>query len=162
MIGPGEEVEVTAAGGGRNPEVEMRWLFLVFGAAACSGGPVGDGDGVLDDAEVPQIGWVAELEGTAHDVAGTVTVVDESTLRIDNFTYDGGGINARFFLLVDGADFNRDLELTDNLVGDAFDNEELILNLPPEATLDSFDLISLWCVPVGVSFGMGTFGPPSE
>lgn len=138
----------------------MRSMWMALGLVACGGGPVGEGDGVLDTDEVPGVGWEAELVGTAHDVAGTAVIVDERTIEVRDFVYDGGGINARVFLLVDGEDFHRDLELTENLVGEPSDGETLTLTLPEGAGFEDFNLITLWCIPAGVSFGSGVFAPP--
>ncbi|MEZ4323359.1 MAG: DM13 domain-containing protein [Myxococcota bacterium] len=136
----------------------MRWIGLL--ALVGCGKAVGDGDGTLDTSEVPGVGWVAELDGRFHDVGGTAEIVDESTIEVRDFTYDGGGINARLFLLVDGEDFHRDLELTDNLVGSPSDGDTLTLTIPEGATFDDFNLITLWCIPAAVSFGDGIFEAP--
>jgi len=131
--------------------------LLVFSGCAKT---VGSGDGVLQDSEIPQVGWIAEIGGLHHDLAGSAEIVDESTIVIQDFVYDGGGINARFYLLIDGEDFNKDLEISDNLVGTEFNGEELTLDLPPGAMLDDFNLLTFWCVPAAVSFGNGVFQAP--
>jgi hypothetical protein len=121
---------------------------------------VGDGDGVIAGDEVPQVGWIAVIDGQHHNLSGTATIVDETTIELAGFTYDGGGINSRLFLLTDGGDFHSDFELTDNLVGDAFSDVTMTVDIPPEATFDDWNLISLWCIPAAVSFGSGVFEPP--
>lgn len=131
--------------------------------AGCQGGMVGDGDGVLDtEAGLPAVGWRAALTGYAHDVGGEAVITDERTLELRGFTYDGGGINARVFLLVDGAPFDDTWELSDNLVGTGpYDGETLTLQLPGGAIGDpSWDSVALWCVPAGALFGLGVFEPP--
>lgn len=133
--------------------------FGLFFLVGCGGGMVGDGDGVLDSDEIPEVGWTGELIGTAHDVAGTAVIVDEQTIEIRDFVYDGGGLNARMFLLVDGASFDREFELTDNLVGSPSEGETLTLDLGG-ASLEDFDLLALWCIPAAVSFGTAKFAPP--
>lgn len=138
----------------------MLQMVMMMGLVACGGGQVGAGDGEIDADEVPGIGWVAEFEGTAHDVAGTAVIVDERTIEIENFVFDGGGVNARIFLLADGAKFTRDIELTDNLVGSPSDGETLTLTLPQGVEFEDFNLITLWCIPFAVSFGDGVFQPP--
>lgn len=137
----------------------FRWM-AVLAMVGC-GGPVGEGDGVVEPDEVAAVGWQAELAGTAHDVAGTAVLVDEDTIEIRDFVYDGGGLNARFFLLPDGADFNRDIELTDNLVGSPSDGETLVLQIPDGVDREDWNAITLWCIPAGVSFGIGVFEPPA-
>jgi hypothetical protein len=139
----------------------MRMIALAAAMLATGcGKTVGGGDGVLDADEVPDVGWIAQVEGRFHDVSFEAEIVDEGTLEIRDFTYDGGGINARMYLLIDGEPFHRDFELTDNLVGEARDGDTLTLDIPSEAGLDRWNLISLWCVPAAVSFGDGVFAPP--
>ena len=131
--------------------------FLLL--AAC-GKAVGGGDGVVDEGEVPQVGWIAEIDGHHHGVAGTAVIVDASTIEIADFHYDGGGLNTRVYLLADGEDFHADFELTDNLVGEEFDGDVLELVIPDEASFEEWNLLTLWCVPAAVSFGDGVFVPP--
>ncbi len=143
----------------RRPSVA--WLLPLI--TACQTGPLGDGDGVVQDDEVPGPGWTAEVIGTAHDVEGTAVIVDDQTLEIRGFTYDGGGINARVFLVVDGQPFSDRFELTDNLVGTGpYDDDVLPLDLPADAEPGDWNAITLWCVPAGVSFGFGVFTPPDS
>ena len=93
-------------------------------------------------------------------MAGEAVIVDEDTIEIRDFSYDGGGINARIYLLADGERFHRDLELTGNLVGEVFDGDVLEITIPESAPFDSWNLITLWCVPAAVSFGDGVFERP--
>ena len=137
----------------------MRAALPLLLLAACSPA-VGSGDGVTDDGEAPQVGWVADFTTHHHSVAGRVEILDESTLEVQDFTYDGEGINARLFVQVDGAPFSGDYELSDNLVGEAFDGETFELSIPDEAEMENWNLITLWCIPAGVSFGDGVFAPP--
>ena len=134
----------------------MRWMMLGL-LGACT---VGTGDGVVQDDEVPMAGWTAQIATLAHDTSGTAVLVDDTTLEVRDFTFDGGGIDARLFLVVDGAPFFRDFELTDNLVGTPFEGETLTLQVPEDATPGTWDAISLWCIPAGAAFGTCTFGAP--
>ncbi len=102
---------------------------------ACSG-PVGEGDGVVDADEVPGIGWTATFETLPHDVAGTAEIVDEETIELRDFTFDGGGVNARLFLVAAGARFSDDFELTDNLVGTVYDGDTFTVDIPDDAPFE--------------------------
>lgn len=140
-------------------EMMMRRVLALCLLPACASGPLGDGDGVVNGDVGP--GWTATLVGTAHDVAGTATLTEDAVVLTD-FDYDGGGLNARVYLVVDGAPFDPALELTDNLVGTGpYAGDTLTLPLPSDATAGSFDAITLWCVPAAVSFGFGVFEPPT-
>jgi hypothetical protein len=111
----------------------------------------------------PQVGWQAELSTIAHNVSGTVSIVDENTIQVDDFTYDGRGISVYFYL--GQADtrpsFLSGLPIGSELVGSAFNGSQppLLIDLPAGETLEGWNAISVWCVAVGMSFGSGTFAP---
>lgn len=134
-------------------------LGLTLALAAC-GPTLGDGDGVIETDEVPGIGWEAEFVTRAHDVAGTAVIVDEDTIELRDFTFDGGGVDARLFLVTDGAPFSNEFPLTDNLVGTPYDGDTVELEIPEGASFEDWNLITLWCVPFGADFGSGVFLPP--
>jgi len=143
----------------RGAVVALGLIGGTIGGPIGCGGPVGTGDGVVDAGEVPQVGWEAVFETFSHDVAGRAVIVDEQTIELQDFTYDGGGVNARLFLLADGAAFDDELELSDNLVGMEFDGDTLELEIPEGAAFEDWNLITLWCVPFRVDFGSGVFRP---
>lgn len=113
-------------------------------------------------AVYPRAGYQAELSMQSHGVSGTVTLVDENTLLVENFNYDGGGIVVYFYLGAEDTDaaFSSGLEIGSDLFGTVFSNDELIVHLPGATTLDGYTAISVWCVAAGVSFGSGTFIEP--
>ncbi len=77
-------------------------------------GPETQGDCLATDARV---GHRAVLAGRAHGVGGTVEVVDDCTLVVRAFTYDGGGVNVRFYGAAGSAGFQDGTALTGNLLG---------------------------------------------
>jgi hypothetical protein len=109
----------------------------------------------------PQIGSQATLSRIAHNVSGTVTIVDENTIQVDDFTYDGGGLSVYFYL--GQADtrqsFLSGLQIGPQLLGRAFNGNgpPLVIDLPAGQTLQGWNAVSVWCVTVGMSFGSGTF-----
>jgi len=108
----------------------------------------------------PAVGRTAEFETHFHEVAGTLTVVDDCTLRIDNFTYDGQGPLVYFYT---GNDNNftgsSAFIIGPLLTGTVFDNQQVLLTLPDGKTLDDFNSLSVWCVDFAISFGDVYFGP---
>ncbi len=92
----------------------------------------------------------------AHAVAGTATVIDDCTIHLDDFSFDGGGIDVHVFGGSDG-NYSGGVDLTGNLVGNSFDGGDAVIRLPGGVSLDQFDGLSVWCVPVGFSFGDGQF-----
>ena len=55
-------------------------------------------DGLRDcDATHPKIGQIATLSTIAHQVSGPAVIVDDCTVRVDDFVYDGAGVDVRFY-----------------------------------------------------------------
>jgi hypothetical protein len=132
----------------------IRHLSIGALAAACLAAPA-----LSQSSPYPRAGFRANLSTIAHDVDGFVTILDQDTLLVENFDYDGGGISVYFYL---GAQnnanaFTNGLQIGPQLLGTVFDDETLTLDLPPGATLDGYNAISVWCVAAGVSFGQGAF-----
>jgi hypothetical protein len=117
----------------------------------------------------PQVGWRAEftkIPTTSHNVSGSVSIVDENTVRVDNFTYDGGGLDVRFYLGHENTTnaFKSGLAIGSQLFGTSYDGTQLplVIDLPAGQTLEGWNAISVWCVDVSVSFGSGTFVPANS
>lgn len=124
-----------------------------------------DNNGVAVDVEVPdcpsthpRVGSTAEMTTRFHGVSGTVRVVNDCALVIEDFVFDGAGIDVRLY---GGADleFRDGIILSDNLVNSpvGYDGVTMVGVLPEGTTLDDVDAVSVWCVPVGVSFGDALF-----
>jgi hypothetical protein len=109
--------------------------------------------------ESEKIGQTASLRRFFHDVAGTATIVDDCTVEITGFSFDGGGIDVRIYAGNDGNFFQSQggFALSEDLVGIAYNENTLRLTVPEGRSLDDFDSISVWCVAVGISFGTGFF-----
>ena len=112
-------------------------------------------------ADHPSVGQVASLSTFSHQVAGTARIVDDCTIVIEDFHFDGGGINVQVYAGL-GGDYEPPVgfSVSDNLLGQRFEGGTLTLTLPEGRTLDDLDGVSVWCVPVGVSFGDGLFEEP--
>ncbi len=107
----------------------------------------------------PKIGLQAQFTNFFHDIRGTATIIDDCTIEITGFSFDGGGIDTQIYL-GKGGEFRESrggFSVSGNLVGTRFLNNTLRVTLPAGRTLDDFDSISVWCVPVGISFGTGLF-----
>lgn len=122
-----------------------------------------DDDGPLEGGRFcqsshPRVGQVATLSTFAHSVSGTAEIVDDCTIRIRDFTYDGGGIDVRVYAGVAGRyDPPVGFAISPNIKGLGFNGETLTVQLPEGTTLDDLDGISVWCTDVQVSFGDGLF-----
>ncbi len=134
-------------------ELGQEDLATIF-EGSVSGGGSGCG------ADHAKVGYTAELTTRQHRVSGTATIIDNCTIEITNFNYDGRGIVVQAYtgndnnFLGDGA-----VPISENIVGSAFRNATVQFSLPTGLSLDDFNAISIWCVAVGTSFGDGIFGP---
>ena len=110
------------------------------------------------DSTHEKIGQTAELTPFAHGVGGTATIVDDCTIEVTSFDFDGQGINVRFYSGL-GGDFDSGFSMSemDLRRNPGYADETVFAQLPDGRTLDELDAISVWCVPVGVSFGDGQF-----
>ncbi|MEM7206805.1 MAG: DM13 domain-containing protein [Pseudomonadota bacterium] len=107
-------------------------------------------DGVCAQTH-PKVGEVADLSTIAHGVRGRIRVVDDCTLEVTGFYYDGQGLNdVRFYNLDNGETYG------DNLFGRAHSDRTFQITID-SASLDDLDRISVWCIPARSSFGEGSF-----
>lgn len=124
------------------------------------GGAAGEGgSGGACGATHARVGQVAQLDTRFHMVSGTATIVDDCTIRLSSFTFDGGGIDVRVYAGL-GGNYQAGFAISGDLFGSPRSNDTLTLRLPAGKTLDDLDGISVWCVAVGVDFGSGTFADP--
>jgi hypothetical protein len=111
-------------------------------------------------------GSTTVLSNLFHNVGGVVTVVDDDTFRVDDFTFDGGGPAVYFYLATGDTDaeFAAGLPIMPLLSGNVFDGTQgpLFYDLPAGETFNDYNAISVWCAQFGVNFGSGTFYTPLE
>lgn len=105
----------------------------------------------------PRIGRVAMLrENPTYGVNGRAIILDERTIRLENFSYNGGGPDVRIYLGV-GNSFANGPVLTGTISGQVYNNQTLDLTIPDGVSLDDFDAISVWCTLFSISFSEGVF-----
>jgi hypothetical protein len=105
------------------------------------------------------VGQVTNLRNFAHGVSGRVTVLNNCTLQITNFNYDGGGLARVFVYGGKAGNYTAGFPIGSNLRGTPMTNTTLNITLN-DGDLDKLDGISIWCVIAGVSFGDGLFAAP--
>ncbi|HGG57715.1 MAG TPA: c-type cytochrome [Nannocystis exedens] len=106
-----------------------------------------------------RIGWTATLETKFHGVKGLATIIDDCTVVITDFGYDGTGIDVRIYG-AENSDYDNGYAMTDNLLkAGGYEGVTLTATLPEGVSMDNLDGISVWCVDVGVDFGSGVFTP---
>lgn len=110
------------------------------------------------DSTHAMVGHTATLSQRAHGVRGTARIVDDCTIDIEDFSYDGGGIDVRVYGAT-GGDYDNGFAISQNILGTPYSNGTLRVQLPVGKTLDDVDGVSVWCVAASFSFGDGLFGP---
>lgn len=108
----------------------------------------------------PSVGYTAQLSTLGHNVHGTATIVDDCTIAVSGFTYDGGGLSNVRFYAGTGGDYANGFSISDNIHGKSYSNNLIVIHLA-NVSLDSFDGIAVWCVEAGADFGDGTFSAPN-
>jgi hypothetical protein len=109
----------------------------------------------------PRAGWETHFTQLGHGVRGTATILDERTIRLTHFSYDGLAPDMYVYLatnLTSAAFRNSGLTASPRLAR-AYTNETYLVQLPVGQTLNGWNAISIWCRAVQGSFGWGTFAP---
>jgi Electron transfer DM13 len=144
----------------------LSMMVFTLALAACGGG--GSADPVAQPAAQPvaqtaacgkssaKIGQVASLSTRSHNVKGQAKVIDDCTLEISNFSYDGGGLSKVFVYGGKGGNYAAGFAIGPNLKGTVFNNQTLRVTLQA-GDLDKLDGISIWCTDANANFGDGTF-----
>lgn len=102
----------------------------------------------------PLVGRTAALSTLQHQVSGNVTVVDNCTLEVTNFTYDGQGPRVFFYGGVDGAyGAATAFAMGPRLNGRPYSGDTITVKLPESRSLDDFNSISVWCADFDIDFG---------
>jgi len=106
-----------------------------------------------------KVGQVATLSTRSHLVSGQAKVVDDCTIEISNFNYDGGGLATVYAYGALGSNFTSGFRIGPNLKGTIFTNQTLTLTLSA-GDLDKLDSLSIWCEDAKANFGSGVFAAP--
>jgi len=149
----------------------MKYIYLITIitlaalTSACDSGPsVASASGNIDDYSLgtdtncssshSKVGNTGTLTTFAHSVSGTVTIIDDCTIEITGFNYDGGGPQVYFYAGTNGnyTDANA-FRFSQLLTGTSFNNKTIRLIIPNPKSLDSFNSLSVWCVDFNANFG---------
>jgi len=109
----------------------------------------------------PHVGYTGEFNTFSHDVAGTATIIDDCTIELTNFSYDGGGPAVYFYGGI-GHQYTEDSAfiIGDLLTGTVYSGDTVSLTLPEGKTFDDLTGIGVWCVDFAVDFGNVEFLMP--
>lgn len=106
------------------------------------------------------VGYFGYFETLAHGVSGRAEIIDDCTIKVTEFYYDGQGPDVFFYAAIDhkyaesGA-----FAISQAIQGPAYENAEFVLRLPNGKTLDDLNSLSVWCVDFDANFGQLLFTP---
>ena len=83
-------------------------------------------------------------------------MVDDCTIEIANFSYDGKGLATVYVYGALKGNYLRGFAIGENLKGKVFTGQTLKVTLKP-GDLDKLDGISIWCEDAKANFGDGSF-----
>jgi len=92
------------------------------------------------------------------EVSGFVTMIDDCTLELTTFSYNGDGIEVRLFGSK-ASNFRPGFTIGPDIVGMRFTRATWKVQLPAGKTLADLDWVSIWCVKARADFGSGPFRP---
>ena len=102
------------------------------------------------------VGETLNLSKRGHGVSGTSTVIDDCTIQLSNFNYDGGGLPDVYVWGAKGGNYSSGFRMGSNLFGTPRSNASVQVSLQT-GDIDKLDGISIWCERARVSFGDGLF-----
>ena len=138
-------------------------LVLASALAACGGG----GEATPVAAATPnvqacggktsaKVGKTLNLSTRSHGVSGTATVIDDCTIQLSNFNYDGGGLPDVYVWGAKGGNYSGGFRMGSNLFGTPRSHATVQVSLQA-GDIDKLDGISIWCEGARASFGDGLF-----
>ena len=103
----------------------------------------------------PFVGRQATFSSFQHQWAGTVTVLDDCSFKVEDFTYDGTAPQAFFWASADTArsSIRNGFPLHDTPLSGAT-NALVVKMLPEGKTWDDVPVLSGWCVTFSALFGL--------
>ncbi|UCE60900.1 MAG: DM13 domain-containing protein [Phycisphaerales bacterium] len=116
------------------------------------------GDFAVANESYSRAGWVATISDGLNQVEATATILDERTIQVEHFTYDGTAPLVYFYL---GGNDTHDAFVTGlevpPLLTRPYVDESLTLTLPEGETLDNYTALSVWCAAFDANFGSAVF-----
>ncbi len=109
-----------------------------------------------------KIGQTLSFSTLSHRVSGIARIVDDCTIQLEDFNFDGGGVDIRVYTGSISSSSGRFEESSNpsisvNLLNQEFVNGNATVRLPAGVNINDIDALSIWCVPFGISFGHGGF-----
>ena len=96
----------------------------------------------------------------AHNVSGKATIIDDCTIEITQFSYDGGGPDVYFYGAKNHQYANEEaFPIGQQINGKTFYNASIMIKLPQNISFDDLSGLSVWCVDFAANFGQMEFTP---
>ena len=110
--------------------------------------------------EHEKIGHTGFFSTFAHNVSGKATIIDDCTIEISQFSYDGGGPDVYFYGAIDHEYTSVDaFPMGQKLNGKIYNNARIFIKLPQNKSLDDLNGLSVWCTEFEANFGQVEFTP---
>ncbi|MGB0495471.1 MAG: DM13 domain-containing protein, partial [Kangiellaceae bacterium] len=111
-----------------------------------------------------KVGYEGEFTTFFHDVSGTAKIIDNCTIEITNFNYDGQGPRVYFYGSTDHMYLSSDISFNigERIDGTVFQDSVVRLQLPPGKTFDDLNTMSVWCADFNANFGEVRFSEAPE
>jgi len=111
------------------------------------------------NSDHPKVSQMAILTTHSHNVSGEAHIIDNCTIEVRNFSYDGLGPTVYFYGGIDGdyEDSSAGFAISDIINGTVYENSTYTITLSSPEQLDEMNGISVWCSDFSVSFGDGLF-----
>jgi hypothetical protein len=107
-----------------------------------------------------KVGHSGFFTSFAHNVSGKATIIDDCTIAITQFSYDGRGPAVYFYGAVDHQyDNEAAFPIDQKISGQSYDNVSMIIKLPQNKSLDDLTGLSVWCIDFAANFGQMEFTP---
>lgn len=105
------------------------------------------------------VGYSGFFETFHHNVAGKATIIDDCTIEIIQFDYDGGGPDVYFYGAIDHQYDKEGFPIGKKLNGKVYENSAITIKLPQNKTLNDLNGLSIWCIEFKADFGHMEFTP---
>lgn len=103
-----------------------------------------------------KVGKTLNFSTRGHGVSGIAKVVDDCTIQLSNFNYDGGGLPDVYVWGAKAGNYSSGFRMGSNLFGTPRNNATVLVSMQA-GDIDKLDGISIWCEGARVSFGDGLF-----
>ncbi len=111
-------------------------------------------------ADDPRVGRATSWSATfPHKITGDLRIVDNCTIVLEHFYYDGIALDARVVGTKGTENCAQGQILSQQTLVRAggYTDETIVIPLPEGVTLDDVERVGICCVPIGAMFAEGTF-----